>query len=283
MKVRPERLRRVTVLTGATGGIGEQAARQLAAAGDELVLVARQSQALQALAKGIDRDHGRCPVIVAADISTPAGRGQVVQAAVQAGANTLINNAAQPCFGAFDELDEVQIQSVLETNLLAPVLLIRALLPQLRRAESATILNVGSTLGAIGLPGFSVYGAGKAGLQKFSEALRRELAGENIRVCHLAPRATRTGFNDQRAAQYNQDTGAGSDNPQVVARAICAMLESGAAERYLGRTESIAARLNLLLARWMDPAFAGHRKALLAGRPGLSSPIDQPVGQSARP
>lgn len=259
--------RRVTVLTGATGGIGEQTARHLAATGDELILVARQSRALQSLAAAIEKDHGRCPEIVAADIATGAGRARVAQTAIRAGANTLINNAAQPCFGALDELDDALIESVLQTNLLAPILLTRALLPHLRRAPSATILNIGSTLGAIGLPGFSVYGASKAGLQKFTEALRRELNGETVRVCHLAPRATRTAFNDQRVEQYNQASGAGSDSPEVVARAVCAMLESGRAERFLGRPEALGARLNLLLSRWMDPVFRGHRKALLDGRP----------------
>ncbi len=255
--------RRVTVLTGATGGIGEQTARHLAAAGDELVLVARQSRALQVLAAAIEKDYGRRPVIVAADIATGAGRDRIVQTAIQAGANTLINNAAQPCFGLLEEFDDALIESVLQTNLLAPILLTRALLPHLRRAPSATILNIGSTLGAIGLPGFSVYGAGKAGLQKFSEALRRELNGGTVRVCHLAPRATRTAFNDHRVEQYNQATGAGVDSPEVVAQAVCAMLDSGRIERYLGLPEAIGAKLNLLLARWMDPVFARHRDVLL--------------------
>ena len=89
-----------------------------------------------------------------------------------------------------------QLDEVLRTNLLAPMLLTRRCCRTCCASRGRRSLFVGSALGRIGLPGFSVYGASKAGLHGFAEALRRELGDSSVRVQLLAPRSTRTAFND---------------------------------------------------------------------------------------
>ncbi|MBX9715520.1 MAG: SDR family NAD(P)-dependent oxidoreductase, partial [Burkholderiaceae bacterium] len=151
---------------------------------------------------------------------------------------------------------------VLQTNLLAPMLLTQALLPHLRRQLKAQVICVGSALGRIGLPGYSVYCASKFGLRGFAEALRRELGNSSVRVQYLGPRSTRTPFNTPAVEHYNQATGSASDTPDVVAAALLSMLEDESAERFLGFPEKLAVRLNGCAPGLLDGAFDKHRLSL---------------------
>jgi len=258
--------RACVVLTGAAGGIGAPTARALARAGARLVLVGRRAGALDALARTIERDAGlraRC-LTVAADLTTASGVEAVRRAAESAGANVLVNNAGVPGFGALLDQEHEDIARVIATNLVAPMLLTHALLPQLRAQPEASVLNVGSVLGRLGLPGYSVYSASKFGLRGFSEALRRELADTTVRVQYLGPRTVATAFNGAAAEAYNRATATGSDAPERVADAVLQMLASGRAERFLGFPEKLAVRVNGVLPGALDGAFAKHRRALAA-------------------
>jgi short-subunit dehydrogenase len=119
-------------------------------------------------------------------------------------------------------------------------------------------------VGRIGLPGFSVYGASKAGLHGFAEALRRELADTSVKVQILAPRSTRTGFNGADVEAFNRATGTAMDTPETVAEALLQLIESEAAERFLGFPERLAVRLNGVLGALLDGSFAKHRRSLPA-------------------
>jgi short-subunit dehydrogenase len=264
------------VLTGATGGIGRAIAQALIARGDRVVLVSRSADEVGLLARQLGRGAAAGSVeALAVDITRAEGRAAILRVAAERRCDTLINNAAIPSFGALETLDDAHIEAVISTDLVAPMLLTRALLPVLRLHPRATVLNLGSTLGRLGLPGFTVYGAAKSGLRGFSEALRRELSDGPIRVCHLAPRATRTAFNDARVDAYNRATGTRSDSPERVAAAAVAMLDGGPAERFLGFPEALAVRLNGLVPTWLDAAFGAHRAALRAER---ATPIpSQPI------
>lgn len=263
------------VLTGATGGIGEPLCRQLVAGGARVLLVGRRADRLAQLATTLvrsraagraDTDRGDDPRlrvdVIAADVSTLAGRQAVVAAAETRNANVLIHGAAVPAFGPLQELDDRSLAAVLATDLFAPIALTRDLLPVLANAPSASILMIGSALGDIGVPGFAAYGAAKSGLRTFTEALRRELAGGPIRVQYLAARATRTSFNDARVDRFNQLTGTAIDRADDVAAAIVAMLRSGRSVRRLGGAERFFSRLNALLGPAIDSGFGKHRKAL---------------------
>ena len=264
------------VLTGASGGIGAALAAALAQAGARLLLVGRRGAPLAALAASLDGARNERVQALAADITTAAGRATIRDIAAARGCNALINNAALPCFGPFADADAAQVDAVLQTNLVAPIQLTLALLPQLRAQRRSRVLNIGSATGRLGVPGFAVYGAGKFGLRGFSETLRRELADTSVRVQYLAPRATRTGFNDERADDFNRRTRTAVDAPEAVAAEAVKLLLSGRAEKFLGFPESIAVRLNSLAPRLLDRAFAPHRAALAsAARAAIHPPTTE--------
>lgn len=254
------------LLTGASGGIGRAMAQALVQAGASVMLVGRAMPPLTALAQELSTplhpaaapgsERIRCQ---AADLCDPAGIASLRAAAQAWDVNVVIHNAGVPSFGRLASLSPDDIQQVLHTNLLAPMLLTQALLPQLLSAGKAQVICVGSALGRIGLPGFSVYSASKFGLRGFAEALRRELDGSPVRVQYLGPRSTRTGFNSASVQAYNQATGTAMDTPESVAQALVALLESEAAERFLGFPEKLAVRLNGLAPHLLDGAFRKHR------------------------
>ncbi|MDK2721779.1 SDR family NAD(P)-dependent oxidoreductase, partial [Vibrio vulnificus] len=126
-------------------------------------------------------------------------------------------------FAPLSQRSAHELEQELKLNLLTPMLLSQAALSWLSRP--GIILNIGSTFGSIGYPGYSSYCAAKAGLHRFSEALDRELTAEEIRVLYLAPRATSTSLNSEAVVQMNQQLGNRSDDPQVVADHIVLMLE----------------------------------------------------------
>jgi short-subunit dehydrogenase len=260
----------VVVLTGAAGGIGRAMTLALVRAGARVLLVGRRPAPLVALAAEIG-EPGRAQALVA-DITRREGRAAIRAAAAAQRANVLINNAGVPCFGALETLDEERIAAVLLTNLIAPIQLTHALLPQLRGRSEANVLNIGSVLGRLGLPGYTVYSAGKFGLRGFSESLRRELSATSVCVQYLGPRSTRTAFNDARVEAYNRATATRADAAERVAAAALAQLESRRPERFVGFPESLAVRLNGLAPHWLDRAFVKH--AAVVAQPEPTAPTD---------
>lgn len=247
MKIRDTRV----LLTGASGGIGQAMVMALLQNGAQVLGVSRSPQEGAPDLRWVQADLGN-----AEDIA------RITQAASSWGANVVVHAAGLPGFGPLPQLAPAQMQAVLQANLLAPMLLTQALLPLLLRQPQAQILFVGSALGRIGLPGFSLYSASKAGLHGFAEALRRELADTTVRVQLLAPRSTRTDFNDAATQAYNEATGTASDSPEQVARALLALIESEAAERYMGWPERLGVRLNGAFPPLLDGSFKKHRRQL---------------------
>ena len=135
------------------------------------------------------------------------------------------------------------------------MLLVQALLPLLHREPQAAVVNIGSTFGSIGHPGFSAYCASKFGLRGFSEALARELADTGIVVSYLAPRATQTDLNSAAVVDFNHAAGNAVDPPAVVAAAVLDMLRTGQTRRWLGWPERFFAWLNQAFPSLVDRAL----------------------------
>lgn len=256
------------VLTGASGGIGSATAHALVAQGARVLLVGRSERAVLALARSACLPAASRTQVDAlvVDVTTEAGRQAVCDAARARDANVLINNAGVQAFGALQAISAQTVEDAVHTNLLAPMLLTQALLPHLL-GRPAVVMNIGSMTGSIGIPGFSAYGATKAGLRMFSEALRRELCKTSVKVLYLAPRAVETSFNSAHARAFNQATKTRADTPDAVAQAICQALIKETPEVFLGTQERVASTLNALLRCRFDAVFSKHAQVLPRLRP----------------
>lgn len=246
---------KTVLLTGASGGIGREIARKLAASGARLILVGRTKQSLGQIRQSIS-NAGR-HTILCADIGTPSGRSQVVQAVEAAPGylDILINNAGVSDFNFLKDQSPDVIENLFNINLLSPVLLTRQLLPLLRKQPRAMILNIGSSLGSIGFPGYASYCASKFGLRGFTESLRRELADTGIDVMYIAPRATTTTINSHRVVSMNQALGNAMDSPEHVAGIVVKSIIRNKPRTYIGRPEQFFIRLNSILPRVVDDAL----------------------------
>ncbi|OUM00900.1 SDR family oxidoreductase [Variovorax sp. JS1663] len=261
------------LLTGAYGGIGEASAAALMRAGASLLLTGRSPARLAAQARTLMAGRTGDPRRIewhSGDLANPADMTSLCEAAMAWECNVIIHAAGVAGFGRLEAAQDGEMARLLQVNLLAPMLLTQKMLPHLRSVPKAQVICIGSVLGCIGLPGFSVYSASKFGLRGFAEALRRETADTSVRVQYLGPRSTRTRFNSREVEAYNRATGTAMDDPETVARAVVQMLESVPAERLLGFPEKIAARINGLAPAMLDGAFAKHRRSLPAP-PDLSA------------
>ncbi|MGH8386590.1 MAG: SDR family oxidoreductase [Pseudomonas sp.] len=244
------------VLTGASGGIGQAIATALCASGAHVLAVARHRDPLKPLLERYPQNLSW----VSADLTLSADRRQVLAAAESVGGiNLLINAAGVNHFAMLEQLHDDDIHAMLAVNIDAPICLTRLLLPLLKQAKSAMVVNVGSTYGSIGYPGYASYCATKFALRGFSEALRRELADTRVGVLYVAPRATRTSMNSPAAQALNDALKSGVDDPQTVALAVVHAIAGDRRDLYLGWPERFFVRLNSLLPNLVD---RGLRKQL---------------------
>lgn len=242
------------MLTGATGGLGQQIAGKLAERGARMVLTGRDPAALQDLRQRLGED---AVVAVAGDIGNATDRQTMLAAANQRwqGLDVLINLAGVMSFHAFEDEEPERLETLLRVNLIAPMQLTRLVLPQLLAQKNGRIVNVGSIFGSIGFAYFVAYSASKAGLRGFSEALRRELDGSGVGVTYVAPRAVRTGFNTSEIEKMGQAIGMNVDDPAWVAERILRAVEQDRKDCFLGFPESLFVRINVLLPRLVDGAL----------------------------
>jgi short-subunit dehydrogenase len=244
---------KTVVLTGASGGIGRSVAQKLSAEGARLILVARNEQNLTAL---LDDLGGRPHMVVAADLGDAEGRCRLLEFCENlnsGGVDVLVNNAGINELSLFEEQSQAAITNVININLVAPMLVCQDLLPLLRKQKDARIVNIGSTFGSIGYPGFGAYCASKFGLRGFTESLRRELADTDLKVSYIAPRATQTDFNSDSIVAMNDALGTVMDKPSVVADAVVKIINTSAGvDKYLGWPEKLFVRINALLPALVD-------------------------------
>jgi len=230
------------LLAGATGGIGQAIAAELDRAGARLTLVGRNAERLAQLQHRLSDRHQ----VAAADINDADQRAALVRQCERGGLDVFVNCVGVMDFKLFESQEPAVIQSMVMTNLLAPMLLCRELLPVLQRSEEAAIVNIGSIFGSIGHPGFTAYCATKFGLRGFTEALQRELHDSSIRVSYLAPRATRTDLNSAAVTALNEALGNATDEPERVAEELVKVLGARRRQRYMGWPENLFVRLNSL-------------------------------------
>ncbi|HUS25361.1 MAG TPA: SDR family oxidoreductase [Candidatus Binatia bacterium] len=187
---------KMALITGASSGIGEEFARQLADRGSDLVLVARSEDKLRALAKQLAELHSRRVETVTLDLCTPGAAGKLREAlqALKLTPDLLVNNAGFGTAGAFWKQDAAREQQEIALNVGALVDITRAFLPSMVEARHGGVLNVASLAGFQPLPYMAVYAATKAFVLSFSQSLRAELRGTGVGVVCLCPGPVDTPF-----------------------------------------------------------------------------------------
>lgn len=199
------------LITGASSGLGAEFARQIAPRAAGLVLAARRADALDQLKQELQAKHPSLSISVCSgDIATDEGRARLLSHTerLETKPSLLVNNAGIGDYGLFASSDAGRSRGQIELNITALVLLTHALLPLMpRTAETpAGILNVSSLAASLPMPDSAVYAATKSFVSSFSEALRIELAGENVVVSCVCPGPTPTSFGRNARRPDGTDT-----------------------------------------------------------------------------
>jgi short-subunit dehydrogenase len=267
------------VITGASSGIGEAAARRLAREdGAELIVVARRAERLQALADELAARHGTAVTPVAIDLTAEQAPSRVAAAVTDHGGRlaALVNNAGARFAGGFGDTGWEVVRRTMAINFDAQVRLTGALLPMLRAtatgaaADSAhdpgpAIVNVASTSAIIARPGAAAYSASKAALSAWSDALALEERPHGVHVGLVQPGFIATEGFPQAELVAKRATRWAVAEPAVVADAIAAVIFERRSEVYAPRGYRIAA-----LTRHVTPWLL--RRLLSTGAGSMMSP-----------
>ncbi len=211
---------RVTLVTGASAGIGAELARVFAANGHRLALAARREDRLAALAREITAKGGPAPIVIPCDLTAPDAGDHIAAALAEAGVELdhLVNNAGFGLFGKAVQLDRAEQLDMIAVNIRALTDLSLRFADQLIKNRGG-ILNVGSVAGYLPGPGLAVYYASKAYVISFTEALHQELSPHGVRVTVLCPGPVPSEFQARAGFKPGIDSMILNVSPRAVAAA----------------------------------------------------------------
>jgi uncharacterized protein len=240
------------LITGASGGIGLELAKLCAAAGNDVVLIARRKSELEDLAGSLAHKHGVAARMIVADLADPEAP-QAIFDAIGA-VDILINNAGFGLLGAFAETDWNTEARMIQVNITALAHLTKLYLPGMIARRRGRILNVASTAAFVPGPFMAMYYASKAMVFSFTLAIATELEGTGVTATALCPGPTATNFGDVAG-------NSGSKLFKGAAMSASAVAREGFSAMMAGKPEVIAGSRN----RWMiwGTRFAPRR--MLAG------------------
>lgn len=249
-----------TLITGASAGLGEAFATALAARGDTLILTARRTDRLDALATRLRASHGVAVTVLSADLADPVAPAQLLADIAAAGLSVdlLINNAGFGARGDFAVLDGPMQAGMIDLNCRALVALSHGVLPAMIARGSGGILNVASIAAFQPGPWMSVYYATKAFVLSFSEGLHEEVKAHGIHVSALCPGPTRTEFADVAGM-------ADSTLFQRFASDVDAVVRDGLSAIATNRAVAISGRMNAVAAHGVRFMPRGIARRLAGG------------------
>jgi short-subunit dehydrogenase len=257
------------IITGASGGLGAEFARQLAGKATCLVLAARSGDKLQLVAADLARLKPALRIVtVACDLATGEGRALLWQQvdALDLPPNLLINNAGHGDYGDFARADEGRIESQIALNITALTMITHAFLKRVNTtaATPAAVLNVSSLAASAPVPDLTVYAATKSYVTSFSEALAIEWKERHVHVLALCPGPTPTNFSTAARRADGEDTDRSGQDllrmpPQKVVSIALQSLERGRRRVHPGVMVAISAFLFEKMPR-------GLLRAILAAR-----------------
>ena len=249
---------KTVVLTHAHNTLGIALAKAMDKEGTVLILSGSDETSLIELAKELTSNQH---MLVPGDISSDKGRVQLVSACrdKDTSIDILINNPQFGGQGSFRATPQGDISHFINSNLTAPILLTRALFPQLAKRDSALLVNIGTLSGSIGLPGFAIDGAGRFGLRGFSEALARELQNTSVKTIYVAHRGIGQNYNSQNKNKtpspgLNTTLKRPLDKPELVAKAVIKAMVNETAFSQMGWRERCWIKINACAPKWMDKA-----------------------------
>lgn len=234
---------KATLITGASGGIGEAFARKLATEKHNLVLAARSEAKLHALCDELMLKHQITAHYIAIDLSTPEADTRLFEETERHGFQIewLINNAGFGSMGDFARMDLRREMEMINLNISALVALTHRYLKGMRERKSGTIINVASTAGFQPVPFMATYAATKAFVRSFSEAIAEENRPHNITVTALCPGPTDTNFFNVADAKPLQMKGV--QTPEAVVETALKAVKSRKASVISGWTNYVGAVL----------------------------------------
>jgi uncharacterized protein len=242
------------LVTGASSGIGAEIARQLAARGHGVTLVARRRDRLEALAEELVREHGVRAGAETCDLTSPDARRGLIEAVERRGlaVAVLVNNAGFGNGGLFHEQDAETELSMVRTNVEALLHLCHAFVPGMVRRRAGAVLNVASVAAFQPVPRQATYGATKAFVLSLTDAMSADLHGTGVTATSLCPGPVPTEFGEVAGVDEGLMNLPGiSVSPEDVARAAVVGLDRGKRVVVPGAATRAAALLGSTSPRWL--------------------------------
>ena len=255
-------MKEATLITGASGGIGEVLAGEFAKGGSNLILVARSKDKLEAIAKRLSKEHGIAAIALPADLSKPNAGRKLYEAVISKGVHveTLVNNAGVLEMGAFADISTKRHLELTHLNVTTLTELTSLFVPGMVERKDGRILNVASIAAFQPIPSLATYAATKAYVLSLTESLSEELKPHGITATALCPGMTATDM--VASAKQSNETAAKipdfmvSDVAGVAAEGYTACMK-GEVIRVPGMVNLAAAVAGRASPRWLVRAVSG--------------------------
>jgi len=212
---------KVVLITGASSGIGKEAAIQFAKKGSNVILVARRKQKLEQIAGDLKKSNISV-LICECDVSDKLQVEKMSKLVLEkyGSIDILVNNAGFAIYGSVSDLTTKEIESQMATNYFGMIYCIKNFLPSMLEKKSGHIVNVASVAASFGLPGIASYCASKFAMLGFSEGLKHELKGTGVEITVVSPIMVRTNFFDHTSFKKMPKYSPISLSDNTVAKAI---------------------------------------------------------------